>query len=369
MSNGSLKVIITGGGTGGHLFPGIAVAQEIKRRCPEAFILFAGTGRMMDQQALRKHDFQTCVMHCSALKGGSLVRQIKTLAKLPFSLLEALKLIWSYKPDLVLGVGGYVTGPVILAARLLGVPAAIHEQNSVPGLANRMLGWVTQRIFLSIPGSEQYFKPVKCVLSGNPVRHDILNVTKGAGDIEPILLVLGGSQGAHRINTIVPEAVALVKDRLPVGFKVIHQSGLADEESVRLAYKDIGVDALVAAFFSEMAAVYQQAVLVVSRAGATTLAELSVLRQAAILIPFPYAADNHQQKNGDYLVREGAAIMLLEQKLTPEILGDEIAAIMADDELRATMGRNAGNLAKPQAAGTIVDECKKMMRCEKSDLL
>jgi UDP-N-acetylglucosamine--N-acetylmuramyl-(pentapeptide) pyrophosphoryl-undecaprenol N-acetylglucosamine transferase len=356
MKKGALKVIITGGGTGGHIFPGIAVAQEIKEIYPKAQILFAGTGRLVDQQAMRQYGFETRIMHCSALKGGSLGRQIKTLASLPLSLLEALKLIWGYKPDLVFGVGGYVTGPVILAARLLGVATAIHEQNSVPGLANRMLGRIAKKIFLSIPGSEQYFKPAKCVLSGNPVRHDILSVRR-KDEVKPVLLVLGGSQGAHAVNTMLPEAVALAKDRLPAGFKVIHQSGIADEGAVRQAYEEHGINAVVAAFFSDMAMVYQQAALVVSRAGATTLAELAVLRQAAILIPFPYAADDHQRKNAEYLVSEGAARMFNERDLSPAILAEEIVSIMADNKLRSEMGRNAGRLAKPQAAAAIVNGC------------
>ncbi len=356
MKDRSPRVIITGGGTGGHVFPGIAVAQEIKERFPEASILFAGTDRMVDQQAMHQYGFKTCVMHCSALKGGSLARKLKTLVKLPLSLVEALKLIWNYRPDLVFGVGGYVTGPVILAARLLGVATAIHEQNSVPGLANRILGRVAQKIFLSIPGSERYFKPAKCLLSGNPVRQDILVIRrKDEGD--SVLLVLGGSQGAHAINTLVPEAVALVKGRLPATFRVIHQSGVTDESAVRKSYDENGIRAEVAAFFPDMAAEYRQATLVVSRAGATTLAELAVLRLAAILIPFPYAADDHQRKNGEFLVNEGAARMFIEQELTPRVLAEEIVTIMTDQKIRSEMGRAAGKLAKPAAAATIVGEC------------
>ncbi len=356
MKNGSLKVIITGGGTGGHIFPGIAVAQEIKHRYPEAEILFAGTGRLVDQQAMRQYGFATQVMHCSALKGGSIGAKLKTIFTLPLSLFEALKLIWSYKPDLVFGVGGYVTGPVILAARLLGVFTAIHEQNSVPGLANRILGRVAKRIFLSIPGSEQYFKASKCVFSGNPVRGEILAIGSQQEDGH-VLLVLGGSQGAHAINSLLPMAVALAKDSLPADFKVIHQSGLADEENLRQVYKEKGIDAVVAAFFPDMARVYKQADLVVSRAGATTLAELAVLGQAAILIPFPFAADDHQRKNADYLVGKGAAKMFDEHDLNAEKLAAEIVNIMNNDELKKDMGENARRLAKPQAASAIIDEC------------
>ncbi|NOX24936.1 MAG: undecaprenyldiphospho-muramoylpentapeptide beta-N-acetylglucosaminyltransferase [Deltaproteobacteria bacterium] len=356
MKKQSPRVIITGGGTGGHIFPGIAVAQEIKRRYAGARLLFAGTGRLVDRQAMRQYGFETQVMHGSALKGGSLGQKFKTLVKLPRNLFEAGKLIWAFKPDLVFGVGGYVTGPVIMAARLLGVATAIHEQNSVPGLANRILGRIAGRIFLSIPASEKYFNPAKCLCSGNPVRRDILAVGRVAAE-RPVLLVLGGSQGAHAVNRLLPAAAALAKDRLPVGFKVIHQSGVTDEAAVRQAYADHKINAEVAAFFSDMAAVYQRAALVVGRAGATTLAELTVLGQASILIPFPSAADDHQRKNADYLVKEGAARMLAENELTPEILAAEIVSIMTNRDLRRQMAENAAGLARPQAARVIVDEC------------
>lgn len=356
-----LRVVITGGGTGGHLFPGIAVAQEIKRRFSEAEILFVGTGRLVDQQAMSQYGFEVQAIHCGVLKGGGIIRKVKTLGSLPFSLLEAIRLLRAFKPDLVFGVGGYVTGPVVLAARFIRIATAIHEQNSVPGLANRWLSLFAKRIFLSIPGSEKYFNAAKCSFSGNPVRQDIIEAGRSRQVSDPVLLVLGGSQGAHSVNALVPEAVQMVHDQLPAGFRVIHQTGNADEELVRLAYAKAGVQALVAAFFPEMAAVYRQARLVISRAGATTLAELAILQQAAILIPFPYAADDHQRKNADCLVREGAAMMFSEGEVTPEKLGREILRLMIDDSLCTTMGERAGSMAKPRAAATIVDECLQMI--------
>jgi UDP-N-acetylglucosamine--N-acetylmuramyl-(pentapeptide) pyrophosphoryl-undecaprenol N-acetylglucosamine transferase len=284
------------------------------------------------------------------------MQKLATLLKLPLSLFEAGKLICSFRPDLVFGVGGYVTGPVILAARLLGRKTAIHEQNSVPGLANRILGRIASRVFLSIPGSGQYFNPAKCLHSGNPVRRDILAVRRLETE-SPVLLVLGGSQGAHALNRLLPAAVACARDRLPGDFEVIHQSGVTDEAAVRQAYKKEGIRARVAAFFPDMAAVYRQAALVVARAGATTLAELAVLGQASILIPFPYAADDHQSKNAEYLVREGAARMFAEKGLTPEILAAEIVRIMTNLNLRRQMAASAARLATPQAARIIVDDC------------
>ena len=293
MADRPLKVVITGGGTGGHLFPAVAVAQEILCRCPDAEILFVGTGRHLDREAMDQYGFTIRTIHCGGLKGGSLLNKLATIIKLPFSLLEAMVIISRFKPRLVFGVGGYVTGPVILGAKLLGIKACIHEQNSVPGMANRRLGPMVDRIFLSIPGSEKYFPADRCRLLGNPVRREIMEIAlraKRSGK-DSVLLVLGGSQGAHAINLLVPEALSSRVLDLPAGFRVIHQTGTQDEEMVKEAYVKAGIKARVAAFFKEMPEIYSEAALVVARAGATTLAELTLLKKAAILIPFPYAAD------------------------------------------------------------------------------
>ncbi len=361
MSKEELRIIITGGGTGGHLFPGIAVAQEIKRRNPEARILFAGTGRAVDREGLARYGFEARTMHCGALKGAGIMGMLRTMWGLPMSLLEALRLLREFKPALVFGVGGYVTGPVIAAARLLGIPTAIHEQNSVPGLANRQLGRVARRVFLSIPGTERYFRFRKCYFSGNPVREEIIKAAAGPPSGEPVLLIIGGSQGAHCLNTLLPEAVGGILTELPAGFRVIHQTGKEDELRSREAWKKLRVEAEVRAFFKDMARIYSPASLVVSRAGATTLAELTVLGKAAVLIPFPFAADNHQQKNADYLVAAGAARMFKERDLSPAALGRAIVEILNNNESRREMEKQARQLARPEAAAAIVDECEKLI--------
>ena len=359
-------LVVTGGGTGGHLFPGVAVAQALMARRPDARVVFIGTGRTVDRNAMAQYGFESRAVHCGALKGGSILARFKTLIRLPFSLLEAWRVLRMIRPDLVLGVGGYVTGPVVLAARLLGFATCIHEQNSVPGLANRRLGAIVDRVFVSIPGSERYFKAERCLLSGNPLRREILALARQpAPDAGPTLLVLGGSQGAHRLNTMLPEAIDAI-DLLPPGFKVIHQTGAADEESVRAAYQQRGITAEVAAFFTDMALVYSQASLVVSRAGATTLAELTALGKPSILVPFPYAADDHQRKNAEALVAGDAARMLLEERLTVAALAREIEAIINDPELRQRMGQAARTLAKPEAVETIVEECLRLAQAKKT---
>ncbi len=350
-------LVITGGGTGGHLFPGIAVAQALMAKMPGAKVVFIGTGRTVDQKAMSQYGFESQVVPCGSLKGGSLATRLNTLSQLPWSLFKAWCVLRKIRPNLVLGVGGYVTGPVVLAAKLLGIATCIHEQNSVPGLANRKLGAIVDRIFVSIPGSERYFDARRCLLTGNPLRHEILALAQQSPKAnEPILLVLGGSQGAHRLNTLLPEALTC-GGLLPVGFKVLHQTGRDDETAVRTAYQAAGIKAEVAAFFTDMAAVYAQASLVVSRAGATTLAELSALGKPSILVPFPFAADDHQTKNAEALVFGGAARMFLEKDLSAKVLGQSIVEIITNHDLRQQMSLAAKRQAKPEAVETILAEC------------
>lgn len=356
-----MTLVITGGGTGGHLFPGVAVAQALMARVPGSRVVFIGTGRQVDQQAMDHYGFASRAVPCGALKGGGLAAKLRTLAGLPFSLLKAWQVLKSIRPALVLGVGGYVTGPVVVAARLLGVATAIHEQNSIPGLANRRLGTMVDRVFLSILGSEAYFPAGRSILSGNPLRREILDLAQ-----EPIqddgttLLVLGGSQGAHRLNTLLPEAIRSM-DSLGPGFTVIHQTGRQDEESVRQAYQGLPLKAEVSAFITDMAAVYRRASLVVSRAGATTLAEVTAVGKPSLLVPYPFAADDHQRHNAEALVAGGAARMLLEQDLTAEALGRAIGDLMRDAARRRAMGQAARGLARPEAVETIVNECLRLV--------
>lgn len=352
-----LTLVITGGGTGGHLFPGIAVAQEWLATVPGARVVFIGTGRQVDQQAMAHYGFASRSVPCGHLKGGSVLRKVKTMLGLPWSLVLAWRELRAINPHLVLGVGGYVTGPVVVAAKLMGIATCIHEQNSVPGLTNRRLGMLVERVFLSIPGSEAYFPAGRSLQSGNPLRREILALASlPVAEGGPTLLVLGGSQGAHRLNTLVPQAVAAMGP-LPEGFLVIHQTGTADETAVRAAYQAHGVRAEVSAFITDMAAVYQRAGVVVSRAGATTLAELTAVGRPAILVPYPFAADDHQRHNAQALVAGGAARMVLESELTAETLAREITTILFDASLCRAMGQAAREMARPEAVQTIVREC------------
>lgn len=355
--------MVSGGGTGGHLFPGIAVAEAVLESFSNSEIIFVGTGRHTDVRVLERRSFAHAVVKCQGLKGKTVKQRICSILQLPLAMASAVGLIRKFKPDLVLGVGGYVTGPVLMAARLLMVPTCIHEQNSVPGMANRKLGRFVDKVFLSIPGSEQYFDGRKCVMTGNPVRKELIAAAEEKKSVsdELTLLVIGGSLGAHRVNTLITEAMTTINAEKRFSFKVIHQTGGEDEEMVRDHYKKIGLNALVAPFFDDMAALYKQADLVVSRAGATSLAEIAVMQLPMILIPYPYAADNHQQKNGDYLVKGNAAKMFIEKDLTAEVLSVEIGNLLASKNEREKMSFAAGKLARPGAIEAILHECEKLI--------
>ena len=369
MQSAELKIIITGGGTGGHLFPALAVAEEFMRRCSDGTVLFIGAGRDIDARALDGRGYARKTIRCGGLKGGNFFSRISTLLNLPFGFLQSVAIIRKFKPDLVFGVGGYVTGPVLLAAKMLAVPTCIHEQNSVPGMANRKIGQFVDQIFTSIPGSERYFPPGKCYLSGNPVRQDFL--VKRAVPSEDhkqaptskifTAMVIGGSQGAHALNCLVPEAILLLKERLPRGLKVIHQTGRKDEKMVAAMYDKMGVSHTVCAFFDNMAECMSLADLVICRAGATTLSELTVLGKPSILVPYPYAADDHQAKNAEFLVQGGAAKMFREDLLSKELLADEMMMIQENSAKMLKMSEYAMKLARPEAAQCIVDKCLKMI--------
>ena len=357
----AVRLVISGGGTGGHLFPGVAVAEAIMVERPGSEVLFIGTDRQVDSRVLGNRPFASTAIRCQGLKGRSMLERLRAIWQLPQAVWAAAGIIKKFRPDLVLGVGGYVTGPVVLAARLLRIPTCIHEQNSVPGMANRWLGKIVRRVFLSLPGSEKFFPAARTRLTGNPVRAEILaaarQVLEPGGRAGITLLVLGGSQGAHRLNLLVSDGLVARKGRLPAGFRVIHQTGRQDEELVRERYRTGGIEARVGAFFDDMADLYGQADLLVSRAGATSLAELCVMGRPAILVPYPFAADNHQEHNARQVVERGGALLCRESELTAEKLSEMILGLLDDRERMRTMGLKARAAALPEATGNIVREC------------
>lgn len=356
-----IRMLLTGGGTGGHLFPAIAAAEAMCARQPGSKIMFVGTRRKMDSTSLAGYGYEAKSIHCLGIKGKKIGALIKAITVLPISFLEAMVHIISFRPDVVLGVGGYVTGPVIAAAKLLGKATVIHEQNSIPGLANRKLGSLAGRICISIPESRKYFPEEKVIFTGNPVRKPIIELVNREVELHRdntfTILVLGGSQGAHRVNELMVEALIKHKDCFSQELKVIHQTGATDCDMVKKKYEESGINASVQPFFQDMVSVYEQSDLLVSRAGATTLAELAVLGKPAILIPYPYAADNHQHKNADHYVEGGGCIKFNEHDLNSRTLAEEIEDIAVNTERRSEMSKQMIKLSYPKAAEKIVDVC------------
>jgi UDP-N-acetylglucosamine--N-acetylmuramyl-(pentapeptide) pyrophosphoryl-undecaprenol N-acetylglucosamine transferase len=330
---------------------------------PGSHVLFIGTRRKLDREHLEHYGFTVKTVHSLGLKGKSLPALLKALAILPVTFCQACYQILRFKPHVVCGVGGYVTGPVVAAASILGIPTVIHEQNSIPGMANRKLGRVAGKVCVSLPDSKDYFPIGKTVLTGNPVRSAILELSSLSPQLsrKTALLVLGGSQGAHAINELMVELFCTKDDDFGE-LKVIHQTGKADEKMVAEAYEKAGIDALVSAFFADMAEIYGQADIVVSRAGATTLAELAVLGKPALLIPYPYAADNHQEKNGAWYAAGGGAVLLQQNDLTVEKLKSVLEPLIAHPEKRQQMSEAMRQLGIPNAAERIVDICLQMSK-------
>lgn len=355
-----IRILVTGGGTGGHLFPAVATAQEFKRRMPETEVLFVGTRRKVDTSSLAVYGFASKSISCYGLKGKKLLELMKALAVLPWSCFQALVIMRSFRPHIVFGVGGYVTGPVVATAKLLGITTVIHEQNSVPGLANRKLGRIVDRVCLSLPESGELFPISKIVYTGNPVRSTILELTRSSKkerNLKKTVLVLGGSQGAQAVNRLVVRALETFSEQQLSLMRVVHQTGAKDLEAVQDMYQNIGVEVDVRSFITEMHKVYEDTDLVVSRAGATTLSELAVLGKPVVLIPFPFAADNHQEKNANYYAAAGGAILFKENELTGEKLAETIWSLLEDNKRRQEMADSMKERSFPDAAGKIVECC------------
>ncbi len=325
-------LIVTGGGTGGHIFAGVAVADEWRRRFPEARILFVGAKGGIEERLVIKAGYPLETLALGSLKGVAWKKRLKTLAQIPLALLRAARILMRERPDAVIGVGGYASGPVVLIARILGVSWGAHiailEQNAVPGLTNRILARLSHTVFCAFPGIERRFPMGKTKLTGNPVRKSMVPFRSALRN--PFtLFIFGGSQGALGINTLVLDAFAHLQDLLPK-LEWIHQTGERDFERVVEGYRKAGVTGRVEKFIHDMPECYQAASLVICRAGSSTLAELAAVRRAGILVPFPHASDNHQELNAHLFVNQGAADLLIQSKASGEDLARKIRAYVEE---------------------------------------
>jgi UDP-N-acetylglucosamine--N-acetylmuramyl-(pentapeptide) pyrophosphoryl-undecaprenol N-acetylglucosamine transferase len=361
-----MRLLIAGGGTGGHLFPGVAIAEELRSRDPDAGVRFVGTRRGIEARVLPETGWDVTFIEVSGLKTVGALGAVRGLFRLPRALWQARRALREFRPDVVVGVGGYASGPVVLMARVRRIPTAICEQNSIPGLTNKMLGRVARAVFLSFDMSRRFFKPKKIVMSGNPVRLPMLQklLAPGSSKHGPFqVLVCGGSLGAVAVNEIASKALIDLARERPLA--IVHQTGEKGFEETAARYRDAGIDADVRPFIKEMAAEYQQADVIVSRAGATTVAELAIAGKPVILVPYPFAADNHQELNAQEMRDAGAALMFRQADLTPSILADELRKLLDDDVRRAKMGSAMKALARPGAAATIVDWCEAQTKAKR----
>lgn len=359
-----MKVVIAGGGTGGHLYPGIALAETFLRVQSETEILFIGTSHGIGASPIPKKGFRFEMVMASGFVGKGFKAKLKSLLLIPLGLRQSLGILKTFGPQLVIGIGGYVAVPVILAAALLGIKRVILEPNVMPGLVNKITAPLSHLIITAFEASNRNLPSQKIRRLGIPVRPEI---TKPAafqknGETQT-LLILGGSQGAHSINHAMTAALDFLKDKQQT-LAVIHQTGKSDLEKVREAYDQAGFSAEVAAFIDDMATVYAKADLVISRAGAGTLSEIALIGKPTLLIPFPYAA-GHQIENARAFADTGAAEMILDQELTGERLANTITTLLSNPARLKKMGLAAKQQGNPNAAEDIVKTCIALVNAER----
>jgi UDP-N-acetylglucosamine--N-acetylmuramyl-(pentapeptide) pyrophosphoryl-undecaprenol N-acetylglucosamine transferase len=357
-----LRVLIAGGGTGGHLYPGIALAEEIMAT-PGGEVLFVGTARGLESKLVPAAGFPLELMEVSGLKRTGVVGLVRGLSLLPRAFARSRDVLRRFQPDLVVGVGGYASGPLVFVAALTGYPTVIQEQNSRPGFTNRVLGRLARRVFVAFSDARRSFGKGKLRMFGNPVRRRFLDRVAAGGPAaaprEPSVLVLGGSQGSHAVNEIASSMVQVLKARgiLP---RVVHQVGAGEIDRMILYYEALGLSDRVEArsFIDDMPAALAEASLVVARAGALTLAELAIMGRPAVLIPLPTATDDHQTLNALEFQRAGAAVVVPQYGTTPSQLANVVQTLLGDAPRLATMAEAMRGLARPNATREIVEELR-----------
>jgi UDP-N-acetylglucosamine--N-acetylmuramyl-(pentapeptide) pyrophosphoryl-undecaprenol N-acetylglucosamine transferase len=353
-------VLIAGGGTGGHLYPGIALAREIRRRDPHGDVQFVGTATGVEARVVPREGFRLHLIRVAGLKGTAGVTRIKGLAILPLAAVDAWRVISRFRPHVVVGVGGFASGPVLLLAALRRYPTMLLEQNALPGVTNRLLSRVVRAAAVTFEEALTFF-PGTGFVTGNPVRPEFFqSATKEADDrlVSPQpaarVLIFGGSQGAHAINMAMVEAAPRLA-AADAALAITHQTGERDLALVRDGYRSAGLEARVEAFLYEMDREMTVADVVVARAGATTLSELAAARRPAILVPLPTAADDHQRRNAEVIARAGGAEVIEQRELSGARLAAAILALARDPARRERMAAAMQGFARPDAAARIAD--------------
>ncbi len=347
-----MKVLIAAGGTGGHIYPGIAVAKELMARDPASEILFVGTPRGLETRIVPENGFRLSLINSAGLKNVGIVGKLRGLAILPKSFWEARKLLRDFKPQVVVGAGGYVSGPVLMMASLMQIPTLVMDSNALPGFTNRRLAAFVDKAALTFEEAMPYFGK-KGVVTGNPVRKEFFEIGEPESDENTRLLIFGGSQGARAINKAMTDALsALERD----GLEITHQTGESDHAAVRERYNQAGWEkADVRPYISDMVSEFAKSDLIISRAGATTCAELAAAGKASIMVPLPTAADDHQRKNAEAMQAAGAARMILQKDLTGETLAKNIHELIRSPDAITMMEEAAKTLARKDAAEATVN--------------
>jgi UDP-N-acetylglucosamine--N-acetylmuramyl-(pentapeptide) pyrophosphoryl-undecaprenol N-acetylglucosamine transferase len=349
-----MRAILAGGGTGGHVIPALAIAQQLQKQY-NAEVLFIGTPRGIENRLVPAAGFPLRLVQVGALKNVSLMTRLRTFSDLPRSVWESWCIFREFRPDVVIGVGGYASGPGMLAAVLMRIPTLVFEPNFVPGFANRVVARFVSAAAVHFEETGHCFR--HCEITGVPVREAFFQIS--GGPATPTLLVFGGSQGAHSINQVLMESAAAMLMRTP-GLRIIHQTGERDFGDVQAAYAKLDKAAEAHRFIEDMPAAFAKASLLICRSGASTVAEVTAAGKPAVFVPFPRAADDHQKRNAEALERAGAAVVLEEQKLNRETLVEAVTSLLADTSRLRNMGEAAGKLSHPNAARDIAAMAAKL---------
>lgn len=348
----AVRILIAGGGTGGHIIPALAIADELKAQ-HGAEIVFVGTARGLESRLVPQAGYPLELIRVGQLNRVSLATRLRTLIDLPLGLWQCIRLLRSFRPDVVIGVGGYASGPAMGTAILLGIPTLAFEPNAVPGLANRLVGSRVKAAAVNFEPAARYFRNAH--ITGIPVRAEFFHLAARPVGAAPHLLVFGGSQGARVLNALMPKIAASLLQEIP-GLTILHQAGARHVESTLAAYQASGTPAnrwQVEAFLDDMPRRFEAADLVLARSGASTVAELAAAGKPAVLVPLPTAADDHQRKNAEVMAQAGAARVLLEPDLTPAQLQGTLSDLLTQPDTLKTMAENARSLAHPDAAERI----------------
>jgi UDP-N-acetylglucosamine--N-acetylmuramyl-(pentapeptide) pyrophosphoryl-undecaprenol N-acetylglucosamine transferase len=358
-----MRIVIAAGGTGGHLYPGIAVGQELKRWDPRAKIMFIGSRGGLERDIVTREGYRHFEITSSGLVRRQRRAQLVAVGHLLWGFGEAVRVLRRVQPQVVLGLGSYVSGSVMLAACALGIPRLIHEQNVIPGLTNRLLGHIVTRVAVSFAASGAYFPNGKAVVTGNPVRPAICQVRGRTHEPNGRfhLFMFGGSQGAHHLNVAMLEALSQLTD-VREGLWLVHQTGSNDFATVQRAYAQSGYPGVVHAYIQDMATEYGAADLVICRAGATTIAELTATGKAAVLVPFPHAANNHQEHNARTMAAAGAADLIQDQVLSSSLLAERIRYYQSHPDKVADMAARCRAMGRPDAATQVAHLCLELCR-------